>query len=67
MNWKKTLISSIVGAILWTVCLTPYVWFVTRMTIEQYISWLGMQFILVPLIAPVVFWGTEKVNKKFAV
>jgi len=67
MNWKKTIISSVVGAILWTVCLTPYVWFVTKMTIDQYISWLGMQFILVPLIAPIVFWGTEKVNKKFAV
>lgn len=67
MNWKKTLISSVVGAILWTICLTPYVVFVTKMTPEQYISWLGMQFVLVPLIAPLVFWGTEKVNKKFRV
>ena len=60
MNIKKTLITSIVGAIAWTVLLTPYVVLVTKMTTEQYVSWLGMQFILVPIIAPVVFWITEK-------
>jgi hypothetical protein len=35
---------------------------IVKNTWEQYISWLGMQFILVPIIAPIVFTITEKVQ-----
>jgi len=66
MDIKKTLISSIVGAITWTALLTPYVVFITKMTWTQYLSWLGMQFILVPLISPIVFWITERTLKRFS-
>ena len=65
MGIKKTLVSSIVGAITWTAALTPYVVIITKMTWNQYVSWLGMQFVLVPIIAPVVFWVTEKALKRF--
>ena len=64
MNLKKLLVSSIVGAVSWTVALTPYVIWITKMTWSQYYSWLGMQFILVPIIAPGVFWVTEKALKR---
>jgi len=63
--WKKTIISASVGALLWTIFLTPYVLIVTKMTLDQYLSWLGMQFILVPIIAPIVFKGTEMAVAKF--
>jgi len=65
MNFKKILATSIIGAILWTIALTPYVILITNMTMKQYLSWLGMQFILVPIIAPIVFLITEKILRKF--
>ncbi len=66
MNIKKFIISAVVGAICWTVLLTPYMFLVVRNTLEQYISWLGMQFILVPLVAPIVYWLTQKIEDRVA-
>lgn len=65
MGLKKTIISAIVGAISWTLLLTPYMVVITKVSREQYVSWLGMQFILVPIVAPIVFWATEKTLKRF--
>ena len=65
VNWKKAILSAVVGSIVWTLALTPYVVFAVGMKLEQYLSWLLMEFILVPPIAPLVFWVTEKVLKKF--
>jgi len=64
MNIKKFVISAIVGSICWTLFLTPYMFLVVRNTIEQYISWLGMQFIIVPIIAPIVYTITQKMEEK---
>ena len=58
------LIEALMGFILWTIFLTPYVLGVTRMSWEQYQSWLLMQAILVPLIAILVVKITNKVTKK---
>ena len=60
----EVIISAFLGAILWTIALTPYVLLVTQMTIEQYKSWIVMEFILVPPVAPFVFWATKRVLKK---
>jgi len=60
----EVIISALLGAALWTIALTPYVVLVTRMTIEQYKSWIVMEFILVPPVAPIVFWVTKRVLKK---
>lgn len=62
---KKYLLQAIVGFALWTGFLTPYMVFVTRVTFDQYLFWLLMQAILVPLIAPIVFRATIRCEKKF--
>lgn len=62
---KKYLLQAVVGFALWTGFLTPYMLFVTRVTFEQYLFWLLMQAILVPLIAPIVFRATIRCEKKF--
>lgn len=53
MNWKKIFVEAIAGFIGWTSLLTPYMVFVVRVTFRQYLSWILMQIILVPFIAPV--------------
>jgi hypothetical protein len=64
VNWKKAILSAVIGSVVWTLALTPYVIFAVGMTLEQYLSWLLMEFILVPPIAPLVFWVTEKALKR---
>ena len=66
MNWRKFIVSAVTGAVVWTVALTPYMVLVTNTTTEQYLSWVLMQFILVPLVAPLVFWITEKAVRRLA-
>ena len=62
---KKYLLQAVVGFVLWTGFLTPYMLLVTRVTFDQYLFWLLMQAILVPLIAPLVFRVTIRCEKKF--
>jgi uncharacterized membrane protein YbhN (UPF0104 family) len=62
---KKYLLQAVVGFALWTGFLTPYMLLVTRITFDQYLFWLLMQAILVPLIAPIVFKVTIICEKKF--
>lgn len=64
VNWRKAVLSAVIGSIVWSIALTPYVVLAVGMTLEQYLLWLVMEFILVPPIAPIVFWVTEKVVKK---
>ena len=65
MNLKKILLEAVTGFIFWTLFLTPYMIFIVQTTTEQYISWLGMQGILVPVIAPIVFRMTKWVIDKY--
>ena len=51
---KKILLEAVIGFALWTAILTPYVLFVTQMTLNQYLSWLLMQAVIVPPVAVVV-------------
>ena len=51
MNLKTLFIEAILGFVLWTLFLTPYVLLVTSMSLNQYLSWLLMEAILVPPIA----------------
>ena len=62
MKLKKIIMESLTGFIIWTILLSPYMIFVVKTTFEQYVSWVGMQAILVPLIAPIVFRITKKVE-----
>ena len=61
---KIFLVEAIAGFILWTLALTPYMLWVVKTTNDQYIAWLGMQAILVPIIAPFVFRITAWILKK---
>ncbi len=45
---KRLLVEAIVSFIFWTGALTPYMLFVTCMTLEQYTTWLIMQAVLMP-------------------
>ena len=64
INWKKILLEAVLGFILWTLFLTPYMIFVVRTSLEQYILWLGMQACLIPPLAPLVFKITKYLEKK---
>lgn len=56
------LLEALLGFILWTVILTPYVLLVTQMTWEQYLSWLAMEAIIVPPVAVIVVKVTNKIT-----
>lgn len=68
MKVEKFLAKALAGFIFWTVVLTPYMLFVVRVTFEQYVSWIGMQFILVPPLAPFsvrfIVWMRNKMIKE---
>ena len=53
----------IIGCVLWTLFLTPYVLLITKMTTLQYISWVIMEIILVIPLAPIVFRLTKFLMK----
>jgi membrane protein DedA with SNARE-associated domain len=60
----KFIFTAIAGAILWTGFLTPYMFIVVRTTWEQWVNWVVMEFTLVPIVAPFVFYLTEIGLKK---
>ena len=64
INWKKILLEAVLGFTLWTLLLTPYMIFVVRTSLEQYMLWLGMQACLIPPLAPLVFKITKYLEKK---
>ena len=64
INIKRFITEAIVGFVVWTLALTPYMWFVVKTTFDQYIAWVGMQATLVPIIAPFVFRITKWVLKR---
>jgi len=62
---EKTLVEAVLGFVLWTAILTPYVIFVTKLSLEQYLSWLIMEAIIVPPAAVVVVKITNWLTKRF--
>jgi hypothetical protein len=59
MNKKDVVLEAVIGFLLWTIFLTPYVLLITQMTTTQYLSWILMQLILVTPLAPIVFRITK--------
>lgn len=49
---KKIALEALGGFIFWTVTLTPYMLFVVRVDFTQYVRWVGMGLIIMPLLAP---------------
>lgn len=60
----KFLVQAIMGFILWTLILTPYMILVTGVTFDQYIFWLLMQGVIVPPASIIVAHFTDKVYSK---
>lgn len=54
----------VIGCILWTIFLSPYMLLVTKMTALQFISWIIMEVVLIMPLAPVVFRTTKYIMKK---
>ena len=66
MNLKKVksyLKEAVLGFVLWTIFLTPYMILVTKVSSDQYIAWLVMQAVLVPPIAVLVYRITNRLCK----
>lgn len=61
---KKYLMEGIIGCILWTIFLSPYMLLITKMSTLQYISWIIMEIILIIPLAPIVFRITNYIMKQ---
>jgi len=61
---KKFAIEAFCGFVMWTIALTPYMIWVTKVSLEQYVSWVIMEAALVPPIAIVVVNATNWIVKK---
>ena len=64
LNLKKYLVEAIVWSVLWTLFLTPYSILVEQLTILQFFYWVGMEFVLVLPLAPVVNYVGKRIVKK---
>ena len=64
MNVKRIIVEALMGALAWTLLLTPYTVIVMKVTLEQYLWWLLMEFTLVPPCAPIVYRLTNHALKK---
>lgn len=63
---KKIVLEALIGFVMWTSILTPYVLLVTNMTMPQYLSWLVMQAVIVPPVAVVVVRATNWLTKRLS-
>lgn len=61
---KRFLIEGVIGCILWTILLSPYMLFITKMTAIQYMLWIVMEIILIIPLAPIVFRITKYIMSK---
>jgi hypothetical protein len=63
-KYKKFIVEALLGFIMWTGFLTPYMILVTGLSIGQYLYWVLMQAILVPPLSIVVINITNKIVNK---
>lgn len=65
---KKFLIEAVAGFVFWTGILTPYMVFIVGTNVEQYLKWVGMQLIIVPVLSPLSLmfmnWAVKILRKK---
>ena len=60
---KQFIKDAVVSFIYWTLTLTPYMIFVVKTNLQQYIAWVGMQAILVPPLGAVFSIIARKLKK----
>jgi len=60
----KFAVEALLGFVLWTVILTPYMILIVETTLTQYIDWLIMEAIIVPPVAVFVVNVTNWIVKK---
>jgi len=68
MNKKAFVVQFVKDAVIsffyWTIALTPYMIFVVKTTMDQYVAWVGMQAILVPPLGAVFSIIARKIKSK---
>ena len=52
-----------VAFVFWTLTLTPYMIFIVKVNLQQYIAWIGMQAILVPPLGAIFSIIARKIKK----
>lgn len=60
---KQFLKDAVFSFVYWTVVLTPYMIFVVHTTRSQYVTWIGMQLILVPPLGAIFAILVRKLKK----
>ncbi len=57
---------AIIAMVFWTITLTPYMFLVVQVNLEQYISWVSMQGFIVPPLGAISAWLFRWVDKKWS-
>jgi len=60
---KQFIIDAIISFIYWTVTLTPYMVFVVKTSIDQYIAWLVEEALLVPPLGAIFSIIARKIKR----
>lgn len=53
---RTILLQALAGFLFWTTTLTPYMVFFVDTDWGQYWRWIGMQLLIVPILAPLSVW-----------
>jgi len=61
---KVFIVQALLGFILWTAILTPYMIYGVKVNLEQYLNWVIMELVLVPPVAPFIVRITNYLVKK---
>ena len=64
LNLRRLLLEALLGFVLWTLLLSPYMLLVIGMTPPQYSAWLLMQAVIVPPVSVVVVRATNTVTRR---
>ena len=64
MKIVRPIVEALVGFVLWTAILTPYMVFIVRTSWAQYWAWFLMQLIIVPPVAVVVVRVTNAITRR---
>lgn len=60
---KQFLTDAVISFLYWTLTLTPYMVFVVKTDFQQYIAWVGMQAVLVPILGAVFLIIVRRLKK----
>lgn len=61
--WKQFVKDAVISFLYWTLALTPYMVFIVKTDLQQYIKWVSMQAILVPPLGAVFSIIVRKLKK----